>query len=272
MKNKIVYIFYNSLIACLFLIFILVVIRVFIFDSYRVDSYSMFPALRSGDYILVNKLILGPRFFINKKKIIRLFKRSHIERGDILVFNSFAEDLCSNYSFKSLILVKRCLGLPGDSLSIENGIYQIGWRKETVGNEANQIRLQNTPDSLLHNFIAINRWNVKNLGPIYIPKKNETLEITLENIALYKAAIEYETQVRVTIKDSICYLNNVRFESYKFRQNYYFMGGDYVFDSYDSRYWGLLPEDYIIGKATLIYFSRGDKKRTIAWDRIGGTL
>ena len=95
-----------------------------------------------------------------------------------------------------------------------------------------------------------------NFGPLYVPKANDHLTVTEENIALYKNLIQYETDKIISVKGNTIFLDGKILKSYTFKLNYYFMAGDYVFDSKDSRYWGLLPEDHIVGKASIIWKSR----------------
>lgn len=78
----------------------------------------------------------------------------------------------------------------------------------------------------------------------------------MQNIEIYKDIIEYETKKSIEISNDTILIDNKPITKYKFSSNYYFLSGDYVVDSYDSRYWGLLPEDHIIGKASFIWKSK----------------
>lgn len=75
------------------------------------------------------------------------------------------------------------------------------------------------------------------------------------NFALFKRYIEYETLKVLTLQDSIIYFDEKKIDSYVFKKDYYFMAGDAVYDSNDSRFWGLLPDDFIVGKALFIWKS-----------------
>ena len=88
-----------------------------------------------------------------------------------------------------------------------------------------------------------------------MPASGTTLPLDTINRVLYKNLIEYETDKKITVHDGSVYLDDEKINEYTFKLNYYFMAGDYIFDSQDSRYWGLLPEDCIIGKAILIWRS-----------------
>ncbi|MDR3339401.1 MAG: S26 family signal peptidase, partial [Candidatus Symbiothrix sp.] len=98
-------------------------------------------------------------------------------------------------------------------------------------------------------------WTIKNFGPLYVPKAKDNVRLDTINYVLYKNLITYETDLPVRLREGILYLGDRVVYDYTFQMNYYFMAGDYLFDSRDSRYWGLLPEDHIVGKASLIWQS-----------------
>ena len=89
----------------------------------------------------------------------------------------------------------------------------------------------------------------------YIPKEGSRVDMTVENALVYRKPIEWEQRKKLHIRgDSIC-LGDSIIKEYTFGKNYYFTVGDNVLASQDSRYWGLLPEEYIVGKATRIFRS-----------------
>lgn len=104
-------------------------------------------------------------------------------------------------------------------------------------------------------------WNRDFYGPLYIPKKGDKLSLTKENIDLYRKCIAFENE-NVEGDNSGLMVNGQRITTYEFKENYYFMMGDSRHNSLDSRYWGLLPEKLVIGKALYIYFGK-------TWDRVG---
>ena len=258
-----------------------IVMRVFFIASFSIPSPSMEPAILAGDQIIVNKLIPGPRVYKNfnfregGKVETRRFKGSRsIKRNDVLVFNfpyingTIKMDLNVNY-------IKRCVAIPGDTFYIREGIYKVKHCTDTLGNyqaqyDFAQIREEDIPPEIFHcfPFDSAYNWNVKNFGPLYVPRKGDTLQIDSQNIFLYRNLIRYETDKEIEIRNDTVYLGNELLQSYMFQQNYYFMTGDLVRDSQDSRYWGLLPEDHIIGKAAFVWKSKDLGTGKMRWGRI----
>lgn len=125
-------------------------------------------------------------------------------------------------------------------------------------------------------------WNADNYGPIYIPKKGKTIELTSDNLPFYKRIIEvYEGQEmgenqEISFSDGSILINGKPADSYTFKQDYYWMLGDNRHNSEDSRYWGYVPENHIVGKPIFIWLSLDQHAsgflNKIRWNRMFTTV
>ena len=111
-------------------------------------------------------------------------------------------------------------------------------------------------------------WTVDQFGPIVIPGKGLSFELTLRNLPLYKRIIEVYEDNKVQISGNEIYINGKITRYYTFKMDYYFVLGDNRHNSLDSRFWGFVPEDHLVGKAKLIWFSREPGKNIFKGLRI----
>lgn len=223
-------------------------------DSFVVRGRSMEPTLHQGERVWVNKLIMGPRIytcFDFSRDTLACFRLPGFRSprvGDIAVFNYPRGWTETRMGFRiNYVYAKRCVGVPGDSVSVVGSRYRNS-RVSDVGIPAeNEAALAVMDDSLLlasgvlkAGYFAAreDEWTIKDFGPVLVPASGMSVTMDSLNLAIYKDVIEYETRASAS-----AWLGR----EYAFRDDYYFFAGDNVTDSKDSRYIGFVPEDFIIG-------------------------
>lgn len=247
--------------------------------SFHTPSGSMMPTIHPDESGLVNKWKLGARIFDIRNAIEgkpytirRLPGYGKLERGDVIVFNypytdkggrrdSIAMNLATYYC-------KRAVAVAGDTLEIHDSFYHVRGCADTLGVAEEQRKLQilmrrqteKEPDikkweGWMRCFPkdSIFRWTIKEMGPLLIPGKGTEITLDHRNYLLYGRYVEWETRKRVEWKDSAAFIGDIPVKSYKFVEDYCFAAGDHVIDSRDSRYFGLVPEKYIVGTAGIIW-------------------
>ncbi|GAA4316067.1 signal peptidase I [Compostibacter hankyongensis] len=242
------------------------------------------------------------------------------ELGREETWKKFGQDIVVRPVDKEENFVKRCVGLPGDTLQLtDNNLYINGrlsalpaeaegnYRVQTNGTPFNGERLKElgiatpgqyaadtyvfslTPGQLktlrsFTNVVDISRmerassgelfphdpqhfsWSNGNYGPVYIPRKGATVRLDSASVSLYKRIITTYEGNKLTVSGNRILINGKETDHYTFRKNYYWMMGDNRDNSLDSRYWGFVPEDHIVGKPRFVYFSKGDDG--IRWNHL----
>lgn len=254
--------------------------------SFHTPSGSMTPTLLPDESGLVNKWKLGARIFnisdaIDGKSydIMRLPGYGKLDRGDVIIFNypyldsdkkrdSIAMNLATYYC-------KRAVAVAGDTLEIRDCFYLVRGCSDTLGVAAEQESLQRyvadvrrtEPDCKkwpgwmrCQPKDSVFGWTVKDFGPMLIPGKGDSVELDYRNWILYRRYIEWETKKKLIWKDSVALLDEKPIKFYNFTENYCFAAGDHVIDSKDSRYFGLVPEKFIVGTAGILWKSKDSKR------------
>ncbi|MBX7204851.1 MAG: signal peptidase I [Bacteroidia bacterium] len=326
-------------------------IRGLLLEAYTIPTPSMEKSLLVGDFLFVSKYHYGPRVpmtpiafpfahhtmpVIETKAYSELIKLPYyrlpgfqkIKNNDVVVFNYPADkegrpvDKKENY-------IKRCIGIPGDTLRIVDAqVYinekpnpnppglqarylvkadQYGFNRLTMKemgieeyaqisdsgdfmmimsnvarekfaklNNVKNIQVSSEMRGLFSPYIypyhkELN-WNLDQFGPLYIPKCGDVIKLTEQNYWIYERPIkEYENNPTLEWKDGKAWLEGKPIESYRFKMDYYFMMGDNRYNSEDSRFWGFVPEDHIVGKAVFIWMSwdtNGSWFNKIRWGRL----
>lgn len=266
--------------ACIFGVLL---VRAFVCDQFIVPSESMTPTLIPGDRILANKLVAGARIYKRfdfgediPLESFRMPGLRRVEVNDIVVFNAPYGYERKRIEFKiNYVYAKRCIGTPGDSVSIDGSRFRNSRFDGAIGDTMQQRRLAMIPDSMfsrgvMRAFPADDRlfgWTIKDMGPLYVPQAGDTVTIDERNAKLYRLVIEYETGSELKFADGRATLDGAPLERYVFRQNYYYFCGDNVVDSKDSRYLGFVPEEFIIGVVRRISYSRDRYTDRLRWNR-----
>ncbi|UIR56105.1 signal peptidase I [Sphingobacterium sp. SRCM116780] len=327
-------------------------IRGFLIEAYMIPTGSMEHTLLVGDFLFVSKLNYGPRIPMTPiafpfahhtmpitggkaySELIQIpYKRlpgfQEIKRNDVVVFNYPMEadapfnrpvDKRENY-------IKRCVGMPGDKVSMSNAVlfvngkpgfvppegqlgylvtadqtgldirvmndkrletyetnqpnvYQVFMTKEeaammkgwaNVKQVVPNIQKPGIDDGATFPNVAALKWNFDNFGPITIPSKGWTIQLDSITLPLYERAITVYEGNTLEKKADGTYINGAKANSYTFKMNYYWMMGDNRHNSLDSRGWGFVPEDHIVGKALFTWLSfdeLGSGLSKIRWNRI----
>lgn len=205
-------------------------LRSFLFEPFKIPSGSMIPTLLVGDLILVNKFHYGIRLPVINKKII---SNNDPQRGDVMVFH-YPKSPDIDY-------IKRVVGVPGDEVSYLNKVLRInGQSVETTG-------LQDFYDEDALTYAA--QFSEK-LGPIehrILIDKNRPAFVPTPS----DGSFPFRDHCRYSAEGVVC----------KVPEGHYFMMGDNRDNSQDSRYWGFVPDEYIVGRAFLVWMNFGNIKR-----------
>lgn len=255
---------------------------IFLYDTFRIPTPSMEPTLIPGDKIIVNKLIFGPRIYrplssahTEHPVTYRLKGLRGIRRNDVVVFNGPQRDGYIAFHM-NYVYCKRCVGLPGDSMTMSGGyIYNNNYSKP-LGLRSMQQVLHTMPDTVLQQTKAqvyqaspsTMPWTMRDLGPVYVPRRGDIVPINKNNFFLYRQIMEFESGAKVYLVSDTTYSLNKKIRThYRFRNNYYYMIGDNIVNSSDSRCWGFVPEEYIIGVAVAVLYSVDPEDGALRSDR-----
>lgn len=249
-------------------------VKAFVLEAFRIPSGSMENTLQVGDFLLVNKLAYGvrtpgriPLTGIGLPSLILPWR--DVRRGDVVVFefpNSVVEVPGEEVNF-----IKRCVGLPGDTVEMKRGRVFINGRELLF---SRTIKLD---DGGTVRPAAGGAFTEDDFGPVVVPRKGEVVPLSADQADAWRSFLEREGHV-LEVRDGETFLDGQRADSYVIERDYYFMLGDNRRNSLDSRFWGFVPEDHLIGEALMVYWSWDTdilftqlfrKLESIRWERIG---
>lgn len=330
--------------AIVFAVIAATIIRWLLLEAFTIPTPSMEKSLLVGDFLFVSKIHYGARtpktplqVPLTHQKVwgteipsyvdwiqlpqFRLPGFSSVDNNDVVVFNypneypgnprgeaQYPVDLRTNY-------IKRCIGIPGDSLKIVNKVVYVNGEElpfpehmeTSYSVESNDVINQRVFEKLditdvrqgsragsagvLYNVHAEQEkidklksydfiksvdeivyeegqsagvfpndrnfdWSLDNFGSVYIPQEGDKIKLDSISLPLYEKIITiHEGNENARVEDGKLYIDDNAVSEYTFKQNYYFMMGDNRHNSQDSRIWGFVPEDHILGKALLIWWS-----------------
>ncbi len=224
---------------------------------------SMEGTIKVGDRMFINKFVFGastPTYipFTNiELPYFRLPAFREPERNEILVFR-YPGDLNQLKDDKVEFWVKRCVGIPGDIVEFRNKVIFVNGKEFPI---PAHIKYKNQPIKKKGSknpriFPRGNSWNEDNYGPLRIPGKGDLVDLSIDNIEQWRTLINREHGRNVVeVKDSKIYIDGIEAKNYKLKEDYYFMVGDNRDDSLDSRFWGFVPRENIVGTPFIIFWS-----------------
>lgn len=256
----------------------------FVLASFEVPTGSMENEIMTGDFLLVNKFVFGgttPKtipFTNTKIPSFKLPALWDVERGDIIVFifpGMREEVQASDFAY----YLKRCIAVAGDTLEIHDRIVTVNGKpfpnpRNLKFNSA-MIRPQGLPDPRI--FPKGSGFNEDNYGPVVIPRKGQVIALDAASYQRWDTFVKREGH-KIEFVNGAIRIDGAPVTSYTVERDYVFGMGDNRDNSLDSRFWGFIPKESVIGTPLIVYwswspdvslFSIGDKLSTVRWVRFG---
>ena len=261
------------------------VLNSFVLASFEVPTGSMENEIMTGDFLLVNKFVFGgttPKTipFTNKKlPSFKLPAPWKVERNDVIVFihPGYREEVeAAEFAY----YLKRCIAVAGDTLQIVNRVVFVNGKmvpapKNIKLDDPVDIKPAGEADWKI--FPKGAPFNEDNYGPIVIPKKGDVIKLTADNYERWDTFIKREGH-SFEFLNGKAHIDGVEQNSYTVQRDYVFGMGDHRDNSLDSRFWGFIPVESVIGTPVIVYWSWnpelsildfGNKLSSVRWNRLG---
>jgi signal peptidase I len=261
-------------------------IKVFVVEAFRIPSGSMENTLQVGDFLLVNKLAYGIRtprtvpLTTIPLSVATFSFSTEVRHGEVVVFEFPGIQRDGEGALNEVNYIKRCIGLPGDTVEIlrsrvfVNGHEMLFSRNVKVnqsdGYESWQRGVRLTPPG--------RGYTENEYGPVIVPRKGDVLLLNSSTFGEWEEFIKREGHTARLNAEGTVIIDGVAAASYTVDRDYYFMLGDNRNNSLDSRFWGFVPRENLVGEALVVYWSWDsdlsllslfDKIGSIRWDRVG---
>jgi len=250
-------------VTLLYALLVALTIKMIFIDAFKIPTGSMENTLMPGDFIIVNKAaynIATPKsipVFNFDLPWFKIIKTGSPKINDVIVFE-FPGYITELKAKPKLNYVKRVCGLPGDSVWIINKQLYVNrtFVKLAPSGSHGDTTCKPLGESDPNMFPENMGYNCDNYGPIRVPKKGDVISLDYKNIKNWEMLINREFGKKViSVEGTVINLNGKPIREYTLKRDYYFVMGDNRDNSLDSRYWGFVAENKILGKAMLIYWS-----------------
>ena len=277
--------------ALLFAALVAFFLKIFFIEAYRITTGSMENTLLVGDFLLVNKFIYGattPRnipFTDIRIPYVTLPALKDPHKGDVVVFY-FPGNRDEAQSKEVVNYIKRLVAEPGDTVQVVNQTLYVNGQAfpnppNAIFNPPHQGNTLSNNSADPRTFPKGSGWNEENYGPIRVPKKDDVIKLTGDNFEAWKMFIVREGHNPRLASDKKVFIDDKEVTEYKVQKDYFFMMGDHRNNSLDSRFWGFMPRENVVGEALMIYWSWnpdipfshiGELFGSIRWNRIANII
>ena len=276
--------FYKNVREILVTLIVVIFIQSFFIQGYSTPTGSMENTILIGDRMFFNQFIYGGSTPRNipltniRLPYVKLPAIREPHRGDIVNFEfpGFRDEVVASDKVEYL---KRIVGQPGDVVEVKERVLYVNGK--IFPNPLDAIFMGPIVPKGERNdriFPKGEPWNDDNYGPLQIPKKGDVVTLNSSNYQRWDTFIKREGHIPLIRPGGKIYIDGKESDTYTVERNYYFMMGDNRNNSLDSRYWGFVPRENIVGKALITYWSWdsnipfsdfGRLLSTIRWNRIG---